>query len=757
MATIAEALQIAFELHQTGRYEEAETLYGRILEADPRHPQALHLSGLLIAQLGRLEEAAALLSRAVDADPAAADPRGNQGKVLRAIGRPAEAITSFRGAAALRPDLWAAWEGLGHAGRETGDAVLSAAGFGRAAIGGGSAANHYHWALALEAIDRPVEAAQALERSARIDPSSGPAAARLAALLDRTGDQAGASKWYRRALVLRPDHADLVCNLAILDRTQGRLEAAAAGFSRAARLCPDEPDWPLRQGEVLTDLAHAQRAAGQKDDALATLRRAATLIPDDPQIHDILALTLFELGRFAEAVAAYRREVMLDPTAFAAHYNGALAAKNVGRIADAISGLRIARRLSDEPWVHSTLLTSQLLSPDLDNAMLDREIQDWGRRFGRSRPHTPHIRRTDRPLKVGYLSGYLHPGNRLLSQVGPLLRAHDRDRMVPYVYGDIPYGAPFQNPVRPWAAGWFDTREMSDDALADRIRRDGIDVLVCLIGHTRGERMTLFTHRPAPLQVSYHGMMSTGVEAMDLWLTDPVLHPPGSTERFTERLGFLPNLFLFERPDDAPAIAPCPASDGRGVTFGSFNLDAKVNDRVIAVWSRILQEVPGSRLVLKSRGAGLADRAGQDRMTAAFGRHGIAADRLVLVPPVASHDEHLRLHRLIDVALDPFPYGGCLTSFDALVMGVPVVTLAGDRFIGRMTASLLHCIGLKNWIAESEADYIAKAKTLAEDQKCLMSIRTTLRKQVVDSPLCDVLSYSRSYASMIETAYRTEL
>lgn len=757
MATIAEALQIAFELHQTGRFDEAETLYGRILEADPHNPQGLHLLGLLTAQLGRLEEAAALLARAIDADPLAADPRGNHGKVLRALGRPAEAIASFRTGAALRPDLWEAWEGLGHAGRETGDPNLYATGFGRAATGGGSAANHYHWALALELLDRPAEAATALERCVRIDPSSGPAVARLAALLDRMGNPGGGAVWYRRALALRPDHSDLVCNLAVLDRAAGRLEAAAAGFARAARLDPGQPEWPRRHGEILAERGYAERAAGRKAAAVDLLRAAAVLVPEDAQIPDILALTLFELGRFEEAARAYRREAMLEPDAFAAHYNGALAAKNVGALADAVTGLRIARHLSDEPWVHSTLLTTLLLSEGLDNATLDREIADWGRRFGRTLPHAPHVRRTGRPLKVGYLSGYLHPGNRLLAQVGPLLRAHDRDRLVPYVYGDAPYGTSYQDAVRPWASEWCDTRELDDAALADRIRRDGIDVLVCLIGHTRGERMTLFRHRPAPLQVSYHGMMATGVEAMDLWLSDPVLHPPGCTERFAERIGLLPHLFLFERPDDAPAVTPGPAAERGTVTFGSFNLDAKINERVVAVWSRILREIPGSRLVLKSRGSGLSDPAGRSRMAAAFARHGIGPDRLVAVPPVASHQDHLRMHRLIDIALDPFPYGGCLTSFDALTMGVPVVTLAGERFIGRMTASLLHSAGMKEWIAESEEDYIATAKTLAENRHKLTSIRTNLREQVVNSPLCDVLSYSRAYASMIETAYHTEL
>lgn len=745
MATIAEALRIAFDLHQSGRFDEAEVLYGRILDADPDQPRALHFCGLLIAQLGRLEDAARLLRRAIAVAPAAAEPPANLGKILRALGRADEAAPAFAQALALRPDFAEAWDGLGHANRERGDANAAALAFGRAVGCGGGAGSAYHRAMALDAAGRPVEALAALEQAAALDPLSGPVATRLGAQFQAQGDDRKAAGWYRRALALRPNHADTLHNLAALDQGRGELEGAVRGFARALALLPGQEDARGQLAAALLALGRTRLDAGDTRGAADALREAARLAPGEAAVLEPLGVALLGLGRHEEAVAVQRGLVAFHPAGLTGHYNLALAAKGSGRIAESVAALRRASRLSDEPWVHSALLVTSLLLADLDNASLDAEVQGWKARFGRTRPHAPRIvgDAARRPLKVGYVSGYLHPGNRLMAQIAPLLRAHDPDRVEAHVYGDAPYGAPAQDPVRRLARSWCDTRGLDDEAVAARIRADGIDVLVCLLGHTRGERMTLFTHRPAPVQVSYHGMLATGVEAMDAWITDPVLHPADSTERFDEELVRLPHFFLFE-PPAGPPVAPPPVLERGSVTFGSFNLDAKLNHRVMDLWSRLLETVPGSRLLLKSRGGGLSGPDGGRRIADAFAARGIGADRLVLMPPAASHEEHLRRHAAIDVALDPFPYGGCLTSFDALSMGVPVVTLAGDRFIGRMTASLLHAAGLGGWVAADESDYVAKAAALAADRTVLSSLRMCLRNKMSRAPLCDAMSYTRS-------------
>ncbi len=754
MATVAEALSIALDLHQTGRFAEAEELYRRILDADTDNPQALHLFGLLVAQLGRLEEADGLLRRAIAAEPLSADPFVNHGKVLRALGRPVEAVNRFHRAIALAPALVEALEGVGHAQREQGDHAQAAAGYARAAHSGGNPTVYYHWGVALDCDGQAERAVPPLREAARRDPTSGMAAARLASLLHRLNDNAGAAHWYRWAVALRPDHADALHNLGVLAREAGAFEVAIRRFGWAAGVMTDPTDSRRNQAAAWLDLGLAHRAEKRLADAVEALTRAAALAPLDVDTQDTLALALFEAGRFAEARAVYRCVVMLDPIALGGHYNAALAAKNLGQIAEAMAGMRIASRISDAPWIHSARLVTSLLLPDLTNALLDQEVDSWRERFGRAPtdapPSLPRPAVHGRPLLVGYVSNYLHPGNRLLDQVAPLLHAHDRDAVVPVIYGDVPFDSPALADMRSMADGWRDTRGMDDDALAEQIRADGIDVLVCLIGHTSGQRMGLFARRPAPLQVSFHGMTATGVDAMDAWLTDPVLHPDDTTERFREKLVRLPHFFLFRPPGRKFPLMPPPRGWNGVVTFGSFNLDAKINSRVIALWSRVLHAVPDSRLMLKSRGSGLADHLGRSRIAEAFAAHGITLDRLILLAPAVSHEEHLRQHEGVDIALDPFPYGGCLTSYDALSMGVPVVTLAGERFIGRMTASLLHSLGRPEWVAHSEDDYVEVAKSLAEDHKTLSSIRMSLRDEIAASPLCDAASHARA----IEDVFR---
>ncbi|MFD1627020.1 tetratricopeptide repeat protein [Azospirillum griseum] len=756
MATVAEALSYALDLHQSGRFDEAEELYGRILAADGDNAQALHLFGLLVAQLGRLDEADGLLRRATVAAPLSAEPFVNHGKVLRALGRPDDALARFHRAIALTPALTDALEGAGHAQRERGDHAKAAVGYGRAALSGGSASLYYHWGVALDCDGQPERAAHPLREAAARDPLSGMVAARLASLLHRLNDNAGAAHWYRWAVALRPDHADALHNLAVLARVAGALPVAVRRFGWVARLMTDPTEALRSEAATWLELGLAHRAEKRLAEAVDALSRAVVLAPLDVDAQDALALTLFEMGRFADACVAYRRVVMLDPAALGGHYNAALAAKNLGQIAEAMVGMRIASRISDAPWIHSARLVTSLLLPDLTNGLLDDEVESWRERFGRNvgsgddAPSLPRPAIHGRPLLVGYVSNYLHPGNRLLDQVAPLLHAHDRNAVVPVIYGDVPFDSPVLADMRSMADGWRDTRGMDDDALADQIRADGIDVLVCLIGHTSGQRMGLFTRRPAPLQVSFHGMTATGVDGMDVWLTDSVLHPDDTTERFREKLVRLPHFFLFRPPGRKFPLMPPPRGWNGVVTFGSFNLDAKINRRVIALWSRVLHAVPDSRLMLKSRGSGLADHLGRSRIAEAFAEHGITGERLILLAPAVSHEEHLRQHEGVDIALDPFPYGGCLTSYDALSMGLPVVTLAGERFIGRMTASLLHSLGRPEWVAHSEDDYVELAKSLAEDHKTLSSIRMSLRDEIAASPLCDAASHARA----IEDVFR---
>lgn len=292
---------------------------------------------------------------------------------------------------------------------------------------------------------------------------------------------------------------------------------------------------------------------------------------------------------------------------------------------------------------------------------------------------------------------------------------------------------------------------MGDEAAARMIRDDGIDILVDLSGHTSGHRLGVFALKPAPVQVTYIGYANTtGLPGIDWRVTDAHADPHGDGDAFhAERLVRLPGSFLcFQPPGDAPDVQPPPSVANGYVTFGSFNVLPKVTPEVIRAWSRILQGVPRSRLLLKALGLGDADSRG--RLHGLFEGEGIGADRVTLLPVEGALRDHLARYHGMDIALDPFPFNGTTTTFEALWMGVPVIVLRGDRHSARVGASILANAGLESLIAASLDDYVALGVRLAGDAGRLAELRSTMRDRIAASPLRDAAGVTRE----LERAYR---
>jgi predicted O-linked N-acetylglucosamine transferase (SPINDLY family) len=288
---------------------------------------------------------------------------------------------------------------------------------------------------------------------------------------------------------------------------------------------------------------------------------------------------------------------------------------------------------------------------------------------------------------------------------------------------------------------------LSDAALADAIRADRIDILVDLALHTAGNRMLVFARKPAPVQITMLGLpATTGLATMDYRLTDPYLDPPGTGDAdYAEQSIRLPHCYwIFPIPDEAPPVAPLPALANGFVTFGCLNQFAKVTMPALELWVRILQAVPGSRLMVQAQTGSHLDAA-----RALFEQGGIAGARVLFVPGVA---RRLYFERFgtIDLALDPFPYNGHTSTLDALWMGVPVVTLAGRTAVGRGGVSIMSNVGLPELIARTADEYVAIAAGLARDRKRLAALRTGLRERMQASPLTD----GKSYTAAVEAAFR---
>jgi protein O-GlcNAc transferase len=303
------------------------------------------------------------------------------------------------------------------------------------------------------------------------------------------------------------------------------------------------------------------------------------------------------------------------------------------------------------------------------------------------------------------------------------------------------------------ATTWHDVRLLSDEKLADQIRADQIDILFDLAGHTSGNRLLVFARKPAPIQISWMGYVgTTGLDAMDYLLADRRQVPASAEPYLSERVLCMPDGYVcYAPPDDAPPVSPLPAQELGYVTFGSFNHPAKVTAEVVAVWARILRRVVGSRLILKY--AGLNSPAARQRIEHLFAMAGVDAKRFTLLG-WSDQTDLLRHYQQVDVALDPFPYGGGMTTCEALWMGVPVVTCPGQTFASRHALSPLTNVGLTETIARDWIDYEEIALRLAGDLPRLADVRADLRRRMAASPLCDAPRFAQNFANVLRGAWR---
>ncbi len=488
---------------------------------------------------------------------------------------------------------------------------------------------------------------------------------------------------------------------------------------------------------------------GKRQEAARTFDRARELKPAHAPTH-------LQSGHVStsptEALQHYQRAVELEPAFAEAH--GALGAALVScsRVAEAIGSFRQALRLNSKLHrLHSDLLFTLNYGADQDASAVFSEHRRWGELH--SLPAVTSLGNSpdpDRRLRVGYVSPDLRE-HSVAYFFEPLLVNHAADSIETFCYAEVAQPDTVTQRLQPLSEHWLTTCGMSDIALSERIRADRIDILVDLAGHSSNNRLLTFSTRAAPVQVTYLGYPNTtGLKAVDYRLTDGWADPPGQTEKFhTEKLVRLPQGFLCYRPPaDSPPVASLPATTRGHIAFGSFNNLQKMTPEVVALWAELLHAVPDSRLVLKNYSLG--DPALRARQFQLFAECGIPADRLDLRGRNDTLAEHLASYGDIDVALDSFPYNGTTTTCEAMFMGVPVVTLAGDRHAARVSASLLTQVGLSNLIAETPNAYLRIATELAADLEILAQLRAELRQRMTASPLFD----GKRFARDVEHAYR---
>lgn len=557
--------------------------------------------------------------------------------------------------------------------------------------------------------------------------------------LRREGRAAEAAELLQSVLRQDPGNAGAHLEWGNLLKSQGRYADAVAPLKEAARLAPGQAAAWLNLGVALLELSRLEEAT-------LAFEEAVRLEPRRAEALNILGHTWLERGEQARAAQLFERAVKLQPRYAAAWDNLGRVRKAQGRAADALSLHRRALAAGADAATGSNLLYTLNLVPDLSPADIFAEHERWGAaQPGPPEPFRPFAEH--RRLRVGYVSpDFCH--HAVAHFIEPILAHHDRDRCEVFGYSDVRRPDAVTARLRGLVEHWRDLSPLKDDAAWAAIRRDEIDVLFDLAGHTGRNRLGVFARRAAPIQASWIGYPNTtGLRAMDYRLTDAVADPPGLTEAWhTERLVRLPGPFCCYRPpQEAPAVAPPPAARP-GVTFGCFNHLAKLNPRVIGAWARLLERVPDATLLLKTRGI---DEPTRRSLLAGFAEQGADPLRVEVISDSLSVRDHLALYGRVDLALDVFPYNGTTTTCEALWMGVPVVTLAGQTHVSRTGASLLTHAGLPEMVASSSDEYVHLAAGLAADRPRLASLRTSLRERVQASPLRDEMGFVRGLEKVL--------
>ena len=553
-----------------------------------------------------------------------------------------------------------------------------------------------------------------------------------------------AAACYRRALALAPGYVDAHNNLGNVLLSQGRAEEAIACFRRATALEPGLAVAHFNLGNALA----ARDALG----ALQSYRRVLALQPDNVETLNNIAALLRRLGQPSAAAGHLRRALALRPDHAPAHANLAAALIELGETEDAMAHSRRAVELDPgNATVHSDLIFNLNFDVRADTAAQQAERRRWAARHADAlspqAPPRPRDPDPERRLKVGYVSAHFRAYAATFAFGGVLLN-HDPKAVEVFCYSDTRDADDLTGLFRARADHWRETSGMSDEAVAVLVRRDGIDILVDLVGHMGGNRLLVFARKPAPVQITAWGEPTgTGLRTMDYLFADPVLVPPAERPLLAERVIDLPAALGFWTPETLPAPGPLPALTNGHVTFGSFNRRAKVTDTTLACWARVMRDLPDARLVLKNKAYGDAVESGALR--AALESTGIDPGRVTVLGQTA-RAEHFAAYRDIDIALDPFPHGGGMTTLDALAMGVPVVTRPGNTISSRLAASCLAALGLTNWIADGAETYAALAVAMARDLDALAALRRDLPGRLAASAQGDPMRYARA----VELAYR---
>lgn len=557
------------------------------------------------------------------------------------------------------------------------------------------------------------------------------------------------------ALILEknPSHAQALQVAALVRQQQGSFEDAERFYVEALRAAPTNPEINFNYGNFLMQV-------GRPNDAVRAYRVTVSQVADDPLPLCNLGAALGSIGRISESVAMLRRALELDPSTAEARQSLAsnLMLSGLSELAVPEFEQAISSKSGSYSNAEIGLLFSLTTSPRWSRDHVWRAHRDWGAKIAAALPAYSRnfavSKETDRPLRVGFVSADFKE-HSVAAFLEPLLEATNRKDLDYFAYSETLSPDAVTLRLKDYFSVWRDMHGLSDHRWSDIVRSDSIDILVDLSGHTTGSRVRAFSLRPAPVQVTWLGYPNTtGLKEMDYRLTDEISDPSGLADPYYSerlvRLGGGP--WCFRPRDGTPPVSDRYASANSPLVFGSFNSVHKFNDDLLCLWSRVLKAVPSSILMLKA--AAFSDVGVREMYMDKMERLGVSRGRIRFADYAETMAEHLAAYHDVDIALDSFPYAGTTTTFEALYMGVPVITRCGNNHASRVGASILSRLGRSEWIGRDDDEYVEIAKSLAMDSGLRRQNRMSLRGELEASVLMDKARFAAEFSGALRGMWR---
>jgi predicted O-linked N-acetylglucosamine transferase (SPINDLY family) len=705
---VADLLARTIAYHRLGDLAKAQAGYKKILKKHPNHFDALHMLAVFEHQSGNFQSAERFLRRAISGNPQSAATRYALAVTLAALQRQDEALACYDDLIALKSDFVDA---------------------------------HLNRGKLLSRLGRFSEAIASFDNAIAIHPHHVDALINKGEALHHLGRLADAITCYDDILTGKPAHLAALINRGCAFKDLRRADEAVAEFNLALAIAPDDAIALFNRGEALLALRRL-------DEALESFDRVISVTPNLALAWLGRANVLMMTKKLNEALEACQRALAIEP-------NSARALTQIGRchalLGDAATAvLFFDRSLAikpDDPVALGSRIFSLNFSPGSGYAQHQAARSEWWRQIGSKISHSSsHENDLDpaRRIVLGYVSADFRQHSAAYS-FRPVLENHDKSRFKLICYSASPIEDAVTGTFRHIADHWRNVLEWSDDQLADCIRSDKVDILIDLSGHTEGNRLLTFARKPAPIQLTAWGDgTGTGLPMIDYLFSDPVRAPLEVRHLFAEQIHDLPCAIIIEPPPAELRAAEPPVTSNGYLTYGVFTRASRLSNDVLEVWARILRSDTSSRLLVKDHL--LNDVSIQTRLKENFAARGIASDRIDMMGST-SREEHLAAYRRIDICLDPFPHGGGVSTWEALHMGVPVVTKLGNGLPSRLGGAILSAIDMSDWIATDDDQYVDIALRSTPDR--LRTIRNEL-PDLIDKR-CGPAAYTRA----VETAYRT--